>query len=50
MTENIKPSEQPCLFLLYVASVETFRSLEHQFRVSKLSIGRIVERVAKAIV
>ena len=35
MTENIKPSEQSCLFLRYVASGETFRSLEHQFRVSK---------------
>ena len=49
MRESIKPSEQCCLCLRYVASGETFRSLEYQFPVSRQSIGRIVERVAKAI-
>ena len=50
MRENIKPSEQCCLFLRYVASGETFRSLEYQFRVSKQSIARTAERVAEAII
>ena len=48
--ESIKPSEQCCLFLRYVGSGETFRSLEYQFRVSRQSIARIVERVAEAII
>ena len=33
-----------------MASGETFRSLEYQFRVSRQSIARIVERVAEAII
>ena len=48
--ESIKPSEQCYLFLRYVGSGETFRSLEYQFRVSRQSIARIVERVAEAII
>ena len=50
MRESIKPSRQCCLFLRYVASWETFRSLEYQFRVSRRSIARIVESVAEAII
>ena len=50
MRESIKPSEQCCLFLRYVTIGETFRSLEYQFRVSRRSIARIVERVAEAII
>ena len=50
MRESVKQSEQYCLFLRYVASEETFRSLDYQSRVSRRSIGRIAERVAKAIV
>lgn len=50
MRESIKPDEQLCLFLRYVASGETFRSLEFQFRISRRSISRIVDRVAEAIV
>ena len=50
MRESIKPSEQYCLFLPYVASGETFLSLEYQFRVSRRSIARIVERVAEAVI
>ena len=50
MREIVKPSEQCCLFLQYVVSGETFRSLEYQCRGSRRSTERIVERVAKAIV
>ena len=50
MRESIKPSEQCCLFLRYVTIGETFRSLEYQFRVSRRSIARIVERIAEAII
>ena len=35
MRESVKQSEQCCLFLRYVASEETFRSLEYQSRVSR---------------
>ena len=35
MRESTKPSEQCCLFLRNVASGETFRSLEYQFRISR---------------
>ena len=50
MRESIKPAEQVCVFLRYVASGETFRSLEYQFRISRRSIARIVDRVAEAII
>ena len=50
MRESIKPSEQCCLLLQYVASGETFHSLEYQFRVSRRSIARIVERMAEAVI
>ena len=50
MKESIKPSEQCCLFLRWVARGGTFRSLEYQYRVSRRSIARIVERVAEAII
>ena len=51
MRESIKRNEQSILFLRYIAIEETFHSLEYQFRVySRRSIGRIVKRVAKAIV
>ena len=46
MRESIKPGEKCCLFLRYVASGETFRSLEYQFWVT----GRSVARVAEAII
>ena len=50
MRESIKPSEQCCLFLRYVASGKIFRSLEYQFRLSRQSIARIVESVAETII
>ena len=50
MGESIKPAEQVGVFLRYVASGETFRSLEYQFRISRQSIARIVDRVAEAII
>ena len=39
MREIVKPSEQCCLFLQYVVSGETFRSLEYQCR-GKQAINR----------
>ena len=50
MRESIKPAEQVCVFLRYVTSGETFRSLKYQFRISRRSIARIVDRVAKGII
>ena len=50
MRESIKPSEQCCLLLRYVASGETCHSIEDQFRVSRRSIARIVERMAEAVI
>ena len=50
LRESIKPAEQVCVFLRYVASGETFRSLEYQFRISRRYIARIVDRVAEAII
>ena len=50
MRESIKPAEQCCIFLRYVASGESYRSLEYQFRVSRRSIYRIIPTVAKAII
>ena len=50
MRESIKPAEQICVFLRYVGSGETFRSLEYQFRISRRSIAQIVDRVAEAII
>ena len=50
MRESIKPGEQCCLFLRFVASGESFRSLEYRFPVTRRSVARILERVAEAII
>ena len=50
MRKSIKPREQCCLFLRYVASGETFRSEEYQFPISRWSKARIVERAEEAII
>ena len=50
MRECIKPEEMCCLALRYFASGESFRSLEHQFRISRKAISYIVEQVAAAII
>ena len=50
MRESIKPAEQCCIFLRYVASGESYRSLEYQFRVSRRSISRTIPTVANAII
>ena len=50
MRESIKPPEQCCLFLRYIESGESFRSLEYQFRLSRRSISRIVSNVAQALI
>ena len=49
LRESIKPAERVRVLLRYVASGETFCSLESQFRISRRSIARIVDRVAEAI-
>ena len=51
MRKSIKPDEQCCLFLRHIASGELFRSLEHQFPISRRTIfSRIISTVAKAII
>ena len=50
MRKSIKPDEQCSLFLRYIASGESFRSLEYQFRISRRTISRVISTVAKAIV
>ena len=50
MRESIKPPEQCCLFLRYIASGKSFRSLEYQFTLSRRSISRIVSNVAQALI
>ena len=49
MRESIKPHEMVCLTLRYLATGETFRSLEFQFRIGKKTISRIVNEVCEAI-
>ena len=48
--EFIKPEEKCCIALRYFASVESFRSLEYQFWISRQAISYIVKQVAAAII
>ena len=50
MRKSIKPNEQYCLFLRYIASGESFRSLEYQFQISRRTISRVISTVAKSII
>ena len=50
MRKSIKPNEQYCLFLRYIASGESFWSLEYQFQISRRTISRVISTVAKAII
>ena len=50
MRECIKPEEMCCVTLRYLASGESFRSLEYQFRISKKAISYIVQDVSLAII
>ena len=38
------------MFLRYIASGESFRSLEYQFRISRQTISRVISMFAKAII
>ena len=49
MRECISPEERCCVTLRYLASGESFRSLEYQFRISEKAISYIVYKVAFAI-
>ena len=49
MRESIKPAEMCCLTIRYLATGESFRSLEYQFRISRHTISRIVIEVCQAI-
>ena len=49
MRECIKPEEMCCVALRCFASDKSFRSLEHQFRISR-KVMYIVEQVAAAII
>ncbi|XP_063585209.1 uncharacterized protein LOC134762594 [Penaeus indicus] len=46
----ISSEEKPCLFLRYLATGESFRSLAFQYRISHSWISVIVREVAEAIV
>ena len=50
MRECIKPDEICCVMLRYLATGESFRSLEFQFRISRKAISYIVYDVAVAII
>ena len=50
MKECIKPEEMCCVAVRYFVSGESFRSLEHQFWISRKAILYIVEHVAAAII
>ena len=50
MRECIKPEEMCCLTLRYLASGESFRSLEFQFRIGKRTISNIILDVCMAII
>ena len=49
MRECIKPAEMCCLTIRYLATGESFRSMEFQFRMSRHSISKIVLEVCQAI-
>ncbi len=49
MRESIKPEEMCCLTIRYLATGESFRSLEYQFRISRHTISRIVTDVCRAL-
>ena len=50
MRECIKPEEMCCLTLRYLASRESFRSLEFQFRIGRKTIASIILDVTTTIV
>ena len=49
MRKCISPEELTCLALRYLATGETFRSLEFQFRISRVRISQAVIEVSEAI-
>ena len=49
MRESIKPAEMCCLALRYLATGESFTSLEYQFRISTHLISNIVVSVCKSL-
>jgi hypothetical protein len=49
MRQCIKPHEMVCLTLRYLASGESFRSLEFQFRIGRKTVSKIVYDVCRAI-
>jgi len=50
MKECIKPEEMCCITLRHLASGESFRSVECQFRINKKAISYIVQEVCSAII
>ena len=50
MRKSITPDEKVSLLIRYLATGESFRSLEFTYRVSRRSISRIVMEVANAII
>lgn len=50
MRKCISPEELTCLALRYLATGETFRSLEFQFRISRKRISQAITEVSNAII
>ena len=50
MRPCIKPHEMVCVTLRYLASGESFRSLQFQFRIGRKTISEIVINVYSAII
>jgi len=49
MRDSIQPEEMLCLTLRYLASGESFRSLQFQFRLGRKTVSDIVIDVCTAI-
>ena len=49
MRECVKPAEMCCLAIRYLATGESFHSLEFQFRMSRVTISKIVIEVCQAL-
>ena len=49
MRECVKPAEMCCLAIRYLATGESFHSLEFQFRMSRVTISKIIIEVCQAL-
>ena len=49
MREYVKPAEMCCLAIRYLATGESFHSLEFQFQMSRVTISKIIIEVCQAL-